>query len=434
MLCDTDEGLREPLLEAMTRGEADMDACRSCAAGSGKERELIFGNAAAGPLPRITAMSLDFGAELTVVASPSKGSAASELRCHGDWSVHTLAALERLVTQASWPEGGDLVVDGSRITVLDTSGAWLLHRTVTRRTARGGKVRLQGFRTEFAALLQLLAAHGLPLEAPVARVPPWLERVGQQARAGLVGFWGYLAFVGESALAMLSVLRDPRRLRWRPILRNVQIAGVNALPITGLLSFLMGLVIAYQGADQLHRFGANIFVVDLVALAMLRELSPLLTAIIIAGRSGSAYTAQIGTMKVTEEIDALRTIGAGVQDLLVVPKVIALVIVMPLLTVYTDVTGVLGGMVMAKLKLDVGFGAFIDRLDEAVQLSSYWTGLAKAPVFALIVALVGCHRGFQVTGSADSVGAQTTVSVVQSIFLVIVTDALFSIVFLWLDL
>ena len=378
-------------------------------------------------------MSFDFGAELTV-ASPSTGSAASELRCRGNWSVHTMAALERLLDQVSWPDGGDTVVDGSGITVLDTAGAWLLHRTVSQRAARGGRLRLQGFRTEFAALLQLLAARDLPLEAPVARVPPWLERVGQQTWSGVAGFWGYLAFVGESALALLSALRHPRRLRWRPILRNVQIAGVDALPITGLLSFLMGLVIAYQGADQLQRFGANIFVVDLVALAMLRELSPLLTAIIIAGRSGSAYTAQIGTMKVTEEIDALRTIGVGAQDLLVVPKVIALVIVMPLLTVYTDVTGVLGGMVMAKLKLGVGFGAFADRLDDAVQLSSYWTGLVKAPVFALIVALVGCYRGFQVGGSADSVGAQTTMSVVQSIFLVIVTDALFSIVFLWLDL
>jgi len=376
---------------------------------------------------------LDFGAQLTV-ASPSSGTAASELRCHGNWSVHTIAALERMLAQLRWPEGGDTVIDGSAITALDTSGAWLLHRAVAQGTARGGKVRLQGFRTEFAALLQLLAARGLPHETPAQRVPPWLERVGRQAWAGVVGFLGYLAFVGESALALLSALRHPHRLRWRPILRNVQIAGVDALPITGLLSFLMGLVIAYQGADQLQRFGANIFVVDLVALAMLRELSPLLTAIIIAGRSGSAYTAQIGTMKVTEEIDALRTIGVGAQDLLVVPKVIALVIVMPLLTVYTDVTGVLGGMVMAKLKLGVGFGAFVDRLDEAVQLSSYWTGLVKAPVFALIVALVGCYRGFQVSGSADSVGAQTTVSVVQSIFLVIVTDALFSIVFLWLDL
>jgi phospholipid/cholesterol/gamma-HCH transport system permease protein len=378
-------------------------------------------------------MALDFGAQLSV-ASSSSGTAANELRCHGHWSVHTIAALERLLAEVRWPDGGDTVVDGSGITLLDTSGAWLLHRTVAQRAARGGAVRLQGFRAEFAALLQLLAARAIPLEPPVVHAPPWLERTGRHAWTAVAGTQGYLAFVGESALALLATLRQPSRLRWRPILHNVQSAGVNALPITGLLSFLMGMVIAYQGADQLQRFGANIFVVDLVALAMVRELSPLLTAIIIAGRSGSAYTAQIGTMKVTEEVDALRTIGVGAQDLLVLPKVLALAIVMPLLTVYTDVTGVLGGMVMANLKLGVGFDVFIDRLDDAIQMSSYWTGLAKAPVFAMIIALVGCYRGFQVTGSADSVGAQTTMSVVQSIFLVIVTDAVFSIVFLWLDL
>ncbi|HVO08118.1 MAG TPA: MlaE family lipid ABC transporter permease subunit [Burkholderiaceae bacterium] len=359
--------------------------------------------------------------------------APHELRCRGVWSVRTIAELEKRLAGVDWP-AGELTVDGSGVTVLDTSGAWLLHRTLAERRAQGAAVRLQGFKAEFAAMLQLLASRSIPLQPPLARTPPWLVRVGQQTSSALLGLWDYLAFVGESALALLAALRHPRRLRWRPILRNVQIAGVDALPITGLLSFLMGIVIAYQGADQLQRFGANIFVVDLVALAMLRELSPLLTAIIVAGRSGSAYTAQIGTMKVTEEIDALRTIGVTPQDVLVLPKVIALVIVMPLLTVYTDVTGVAGGMLMAKLKLGVGYAAFVDRLDEAIQLSSYWTGLAKAPVFALIVALVGCHRGFQVGGSADSVGAQTTVSVVQSIFLVIVTDALFSIVFLWLDL
>jgi len=159
-----------------------------------------------------------------------------------------------------------------------------------------------------------------------------------------------------------------------------------------------------------------------------------MTAIIIAGRSGSAYTAQIGTMKVTEEIDALRTIGVTPQELLVLPKMLALMIVLPLLTVYTDITGVFGGMVMAQSKLGISFEAFIDRLDEAIQLSSYWTGLIKAPVFAMIIALVGCYRGFSVTGSAESVGTQTTASVVQSIFLVIVTDAVFSIVFNFLDL
>jgi phospholipid/cholesterol/gamma-HCH transport system permease protein len=372
-------------------------------------------------------------AQLTVLPR-SPDSAVSELRCGGVWSVHTIADLEQRLGEVQLPERGDVVVDGSGITALDTSGAWLLHRTIRQREARGSVVRVQGLRTEFAALLQLLAARQIPLEAPSVPPPPWLARVGRRAWAAIAGGRGYLAFVGETALALLGALRHPRRLRWRPILHNVQTAGFDALPITGLLSFLMGIVIAYQGADQLQRFGANIFVVDLVALAMLRELSPLLTAIIIAGRSGSAYTAQIGTMKVTEEIDALRTIGVGAQELLVLPKVVALVIVMPLLTVYTDVTGVLGGMVMASTKLGVGFDVFFDRLDEAIQPSSYWTGLAKAPVFAIIVALVGCYRGFQVGGSADSVGAQTTLSVVQSIFLVIVTDALFSIVFLWLDL
>ena len=377
-------------------------------------------------------MALDYGVEVAR-RTDAPNSAASELRCRGVWSVRTIAALERALAEVDWP-AGELTVDGAGLSALDTSGAWLLHRTLAQRRAHGAAVRLQGFKPEFTALLQLLSARGIALQPPLAPVPSWLAQAGRQATSALRGFWHYLAFVGESTLALLGALRHPGRLRWRPILRNVQIAGVDALPITGLLSFLMGIVIAYQGADQLQRFGANIFVVDLVALAMLRELSPLLTAIIIAGRSGSAYTAQIGTMKVTEEIDALRTIGVGAQDLLVLPKVIALIIVLPLLTVYTDVMGVAGGMVMANLKLGVGYSAFIDRLDEAVQLSSYWTGLAKAPVFALIVALVGCHRGFQVGGSADSVGAQTTVSVVQSIFLVIVTDALFSIVFLWLDL
>jgi phospholipid/cholesterol/gamma-HCH transport system permease protein len=378
-------------------------------------------------------MAPDFAADLTR-AGAQADPATAELRCRGNWSVHTIAAIERRLADLPWPRNGAMVIDGSGLDVFDTSGAWLLHRTLAQRAAQGVTVRLEGFRAEFAALLRLLAARELPLQPPTVSAPPWLARVGRQAASLIDGLWGYLAFVGEASLALARALRRPRRLRWRAILRNVQLAGVDALPITGLLSFLMGIVIAYQGADQLQRFGANIFVVDLVALAMLRELSPLLTAIIIAGRSGSAYTAQIGTMKVTEEIDALRTIGVGAMDLLVLPKVIALVIVMPLLTVYTDVTGVLGGMVMAQAKLGVGFSAFVDRLDEAIQLSSYWTGLAKAPVFALIVALVGCYRGFQVGGSADSVGAQTTVSVVQSIFLVIVTDALFSIVFLWLDL
>jgi len=264
--------------------------------------------------------------------------------------------------------------------------------------------------------------------------PGVLAGIGQQVWNSLHGASGMLAFIGESALIFFRSIVQPRRIRWRPVLHNLQSAGFEALPIVGLLSFLMGVVIAYQGADQLQRFGANIFIVDLVGLAMLRELSPLLTAIIVAGRSGSAYTAQIGTMKISEEIDALRTIGVGPQELLVLPKILALVIALPLLTVYADVAGVLGGMIMARSQLDVGFVLFLDRLGEAIDLSTLLTGVGKTPVFAVIIALVGCYQGFRASGSADSVGRQTTTSVVQAIFLVIVADALFSVVFNWLDI
>ena len=373
-------------------------------------------------------------AQLAIAKGRAPTGAGLEARCTGAWTVHGIADLAGRLDARFWPEEGNVVIDGSAITALDTSGAWLLRRTMHSLEKEGRQVRLEGLRPEFSSLVQLVASREVLQQVPAALPAGMVVRLGRHVWSGFLGTAGFLSFVGESFTVLFRSLLQPRRLRWRPILHNIQIAGFEALPITGLLSFLMGIVIAYQGADQLQRFGANIFIVDLVGLAMLRELSPLLTAIIIAGRSGSAYTAQIGTMKVTEEIDALRTIGVAPQELLVLPKLLALIIALPLLTVYTDVTGVLGGMVMARSKLGVSFDVFLDRLDEAIQLSSYWTGISKAPVFATIIALVGCYRGFHVTGSAESVGKQTTLSVVQSIFLVIVTDALFSIVFNWLDL
>ncbi|MDP1709004.1 MAG: MlaE family lipid ABC transporter permease subunit [Gammaproteobacteria bacterium] len=352
----------------------------------------------------------------------------------GAWTVRGIAQIEQRLDSISWPGTGALVIDAAAITALDTAGAWLLQRTVRALEQRGRSVRINGLRPEFNALLQLIAARAVTPEHAAPARDGLLASIGQHTWRGLLGMSGMLAFIGESATALLRSLAQPRRLRWRAILHNLQTAGVEALPITGLLAFLMGVVIAYQGADQLQRFGANIFIVDLVGLSMLRELSPLLTAIIVAGRSGSAYTAQIGTMKVTEEIDALRTIGVGPQELLVLPKMLALIVALPLLTVYTDVAGVLGGMVMARSKLGVSFEDFLDRFEDAISLSSYLVGIGKAPVFAAIIALVGCYRGFQVSGSADSVGRQTTLSVVQSIFLIIVADALFSIIFNWLDI
>ncbi|MDP1535587.1 MAG: MlaE family lipid ABC transporter permease subunit [Burkholderiales bacterium] len=354
--------------------------------------------------------------------------------CAGAWTIHGLVELERSLEATQWPDDGELVIDAAAISVLDTSGAWLLQRTVRDLKKSGHAVRVDGLRPEFSALLEFVASRASALEVATPLQPGMLSQLGMRAWQNLSGALRMLSFVGESAAAFLRCLANPQRIRWRHLLHNLQTAGFEALPITGLLSFLMGIVIAYQGAEQLQRFGANIYVADLVGLSMVRELSPMLTAIIVAGRSGSAYTAEIGTMKVTEEVDALRTIGIGPMELLVLPKMLALMIALPLLTVFTDVTGILGGMVMARAHLDVSFSTFINRLDDAISLTSYLIGIGKAPVFAVIISLVGCYQGFQVSGSADSVGRQTTVSVVQSIFLVIVTDSLFSIVFSALEI
>ena len=365
------------------------------------------------------------------------GATPSELRCEGAWLLSSAAEVEHrveaCVDAAASPHEGEMCIDARAISAMDTSGAWLLHRLRSRLEREGCGVRLIGLRPEFEALVGLVAQRTAEPAAPPA-VAGRLERLGRTTWHGLLGSVGLLSFLGANAVALGRALARPRRIRWRSILYNLQTAGVEALPITGLLNFLLGIVIAYQGAEQLRRVGANIYIADLVGLSMLRELSPMITAIIVAGRSGSAYAAQIGTMKVTEEVDALRTIGIGPLDLLVLPKVFALIIALPLLTVYTDIMGVLGGMVMARAQLDVGFGTFVARLDEAVSLTTLLIGVGKAPVFAVIVALVGCYQGFQVDGSAESVGRQTTRSVVQSIFLVILVDALFSIAFSWLEL
>jgi phospholipid/cholesterol/gamma-HCH transport system permease protein len=353
--------------------------------------------------------------------------------CAGSWTTADIASLEHLLLQIRWPSG-DMTLDCSALAALDTSGAYLLLKTVHTLEQQNRKITFSGLKPEFTALLQLVESSANNTAQQPKIKDSLLINIGKFSIGKFHNLSGMLAFIGMTALSLLHSLTHPQRIRFRPILHNLQSAGFDALPIVGLLSFLMGLVIAYQGADQLQRFGANIFIADLVGLSMVRELSPLMTAIIVAGRSGSAYTAQIGTMKVTEEIDALRTIGISPSELLVLPKLIALIIALPLLTVFADITGLLGGMLMASSKLDVSYAMFIDRLGDAVHLSSFLTGIGKAPVFAAIIALVGCYQGFQVTGSADSVGRQTTVSVVQGIFLVILSDALFSIAFNWLKI
>ena len=356
----------------------------------------------------------------------------------GSWTARGLGALAGQLDAVRVSPDTPVAADGSAVVALDTGGAWVLQRLLLRLRQEGSDVSLQGLRPAFAGLLEVVARQLAEQAHQPARAdnpaPTAMQGLGRRTEALGEQALALLSFVGETALAFAGSVRHPARIRWRPILFNIRSAGFNALPIVGLLSFLLGVVVAYQGAAQLRQYGANIFVADLVGVSMLREFAPLITAIIVAGRSGSAYAAQIGTMAVTEEIDALRTLGIAPLELLVLPKLIALTLALPLLTVFADAMGVFGGMLMARSQLDVGLTEFLDRFVKAVSLTTYFVGLAKAPVFAAIIAMVGCFQGLRTRGGADSVGRQTTRAVVQSIFLVIVADALFSVAFSALDL
>ncbi|MDO8414385.1 MAG: MlaE family lipid ABC transporter permease subunit [Gallionellaceae bacterium] len=365
----------------------------------------------------------------TAIAQPT----AQGYALSGYWTTLGIDTVEQQLAAFPSADATDIVVDGSGVKNLDTVGIWILQKWLQQLRSTGHTVQLQGWNPRFFKLLELTADYQPASLPPLPRTAA-LEKIGRAVGSVAQQIFALLSFVGESAAAFAGSVAHPARMRWRPILHNIHSAGFGALPIVGLLSFLMGIVIAYQAADQLRQYGANIFVVDLVGLSMLREFAPLMTAIIVAGRSGSAFAAQIGSMSVSEEIDAMRTIGIPPIEMLVLPKIIALIIALPLLTFFADVLGVLGGMIMARAQLDVGFDDFFVRFNKAITLSPYLIGIGKAPVFAGIIAVVGCFHGFNTSGGADSVGRQTTRSVVQAIFFVIVADALFSILFSALDI
>jgi phospholipid/cholesterol/gamma-HCH transport system permease protein len=342
--------------------------------------------------------------------------------------------LQRQLAQVRWIPGKQ-IWEMSAITSMDTTGAWLVRRSMTRLQRSGRAVELRGLRPEFDHLVRWVSEDNgggiLATPPPQRRV---IDRLGRAAWSASLNALSFLSFIGESTGVLLRLAVKPQRIRWQAFFYNLKAGGLEAIPIVGLLSFLMGVVIAYQAAVQLRPYGASVFIVEFVGISMLREIAPVITAIIVAGRSGSAYTAQIGTMKVTEEVDALRTMGIGPLELLVAPKVLALMLALPLLTAFADVTGVFGGMVIASNQLDVGFNVFLDRFKTVISPTNYLIGIGKAPVFAIIIGMIGCYQGLRVSGSAESVGRHTTVSVVQSIFLVIVFDAFFSILLSWMGI
>lgn len=353
------------------------------------------------------------------------------IQCQGSWTMSHLAALDRMLQSFQWPVAPELVWQTAEISAMDTGGAVLLHRTLTKLRETGQQVIVQGLRADFDDLLRMVSSNWSRIRRPEAPTPGVLMELGHLGELKIRQAVQAVEFVGECAVELFRAFKTPSIIRWRTILQSLELDGFLALPITGLLAFLMGVVIAYQGAEQLRQFGANIFVVDLVGVSILREIGPLIVAIVIAGRSGSAYAAQFGTMKVTEELDAIRTLGLSPIQLLVLPRLCGLIIALPLLTVYADLLGVIGGALVAFNRLDLTLTEFFIRFEEWVALRHFLIGLGKAPFFAVIIAVVGCYQGFQIRGNVDDVGRRTTISVVQSIFLVIVFDAVCSIMFSW---
>lgn len=347
----------------------------------------------------------------------------------GDWTVRHLQGLETDLGRIRWPDG-TITIDLSAVGRMDTGGAWLLQRLLSALESEQRQVEVKGLSPTAVGLLQLVRRTSLQAgKVPYPKQPGLVEDLGRKGIESIDAGISLVAFLGEMGSAWLRQVLHPGRIRWRAVSDGLVEAGHQALGIVGLLSFLLGIVIAYQGGVQLRQYGASLFVADLVGLSMVRELAPLITAIIVAGRTGSAYTAQIGTMQVTEEVEALRSMGIPPMDLLVLPKLFALIVALPLLTVFADVMGVLGGMVMSGMQLDIAFSTYVQRLGVAITVDSFLVGVGKAPVFAVIIATIGCYQGFQVAGSAESVGRRTTTSVVHSILAVIVVDAAFSVAF-----
>lgn len=359
---------------------------------------------------------------------------ARQAFCSGDWTLAGIPRLERRLARLDLRGGGHWRLNTDAIARLDTAGALLLRHLLDRLRAGGGEVDLAAVPPAHRALLDLVQRGERDAAARPAPPLAGIERLGKYCLDGLGQVYEFLSFLGRFALFALPYLLRPHRIRWRQVTAETSRAGVSALPIVGMLAFLVGIVIAYQGGTPLQQYGANIVIVELVSITVLREMAPLVTAIIVAGRTGSSYTAEIGTMQITEEVDALRTMGIQPFEMLVLPKLLALTVALPLLTVFADVLGLLGGMLVADGLFGVSMSTFIDRMPARLPTSTFWVGVLKVPVFAAIITVVGCFHGFRVQGSAERVGRATTTSVVQSIFLVIVADAVFSILFNLVDL
>lgn len=348
------------------------------------------------------------------------------LRFAGRLSIARISETERTLHDLLDPVDGPLTIDLSQVSRIDTVGAWMVHRLLRDRPGS----RLAGAGADAERLIAEVASADRPCEMRPATEPfitRELARLGEYMVLAWVNLAAILGFVGLTLISAWHAFTSRRGVRWGAVTVQMEQVGVNALGIIGLMSFLIGIVLAQQGAVQLRQFGAEVFVINLVGRATFRELGILLTAIMVAGRSASAFAAQIGSMKLAEEVDAMRTIGLDPIELLVLPRTIGLILMLPLLAFYASILAIIGGGLFTWISLDIPPATYVQRLREVVPMADFWIGMSKAPVFGAIIAIIGCHQGFKVSGNAESVGQRTTQAVVEAIFIVIVLDAVFAV-------
>jgi phospholipid/cholesterol/gamma-HCH transport system permease protein len=364
------------------------------------------------------------------------------LELTGEWRALQVSALESALAEVDLAGVRTVRIGTERLGALDLTGAWVLREFVRRAGAAGAEVSFAGTPPDQLRLVdETLNPKGSEAAAPQAvpssedglEHPAALVAVGREAVRAGTDVVQTLAFLGRTSLTVVRNLAHPKHLRPISIARHIYETGITAMPIVGLIAFLISVIIAYMSAQQLRGLGADIYVVDLVSIGVLRELGVLLTSIIVAGRSGSAFAAELGSMRLNEEIDALYATGADPFELLVVPRVVGLAVALPLLTIIADMVGLAGGALLCRYLLDMPLTQYVSRVNYAISPTTFWVGLIKAPVFAFLIGLTGCYRGMQVRGSARELGRLVTVAVVQAIFFVILADALFAVLFMEMD-
>lgn len=358
-----------------------------------------------------------------------------EYICYGDWNIFNANELENTFKQIPPCAGKKISINGKGITILDSAGALILLQAADEFKKNNNEVIFKNFNNQHSTLLKLIDANRVikPFKIPIKIKNSILFIIGQETIQKLQQVEGLITLIGDLSEKLFSSIKNAN-FQTKSISANIYNTGITALPIIGLLSFLIGIVLAYQMGLQLQKYGGGSFIAYLSGIAILREFAPLITAIIVAGRTSSAFTAQIGIMKINEEVDALRTMGLSPTETLVLPKVLALLIIFPLLIFWAVIFGMIGAMVMSKIMLDVDYNEFLIRLQESLGVDQFLLGLYKAPAFALLIALVGCFQGFRVRKNANSLGLQTTKSVVQALFLIIIADAVYSIIYSWMEL